>query len=174
MARRLCARTGGTGKTGGDTIKIRFATNKDYTRLFDLWHQIDRYHADALPELFQAVSGAPRDELYFQTVMESGSILLAEADGEVLGIAQVVIRQSEEIDIKVPRKYAHVDTLVVAEGKRGQGIGRALMLACDDWARQQGLSEIDLSVYEFNQPARRLYESLGYQTYKRHMSKNLD
>lgn len=152
---------------------IREATPRDYPRLFDLWHQIDRYHAEALPSIFQAPEGAPRDPQYFQTVMENGRILLAEEGEALLGAAQVVIRQSEEVNILVPRKHAHVEMLVVSESVRGQGIGRALMQACEDWGRAQGMKEIDLTVFEFNAPAIKLYEALGYRTYSRKMSKPL-
>lgn len=49
-------------------------------------------------------------------------------------------------------------------GARGQGFGRALTLACRQWAATQTeLDWIDLQVFTHNKPARKLYESLGFE-----------
>jgi ribosomal protein S18 acetylase RimI-like enzyme len=46
---------------------------------------------------------------------------------------------------------------------RGRGLGRALMEACIDWARQQpSLSWVDLGVFEGNDVAEALYRKLGF------------
>ncbi|MBI3513832.1 MAG: GNAT family N-acetyltransferase [Proteobacteria bacterium] len=45
---------------------------------------------------------------------------------------------------------------------RGQGVGKRLLSATLDDARRLGLERIELSVYQSNQRARRLYESVGF------------
>jgi ribosomal protein S18 acetylase RimI-like enzyme len=42
------------------------------------------------------------------------------------------------------------------------------------WARAQGAVEVELTVYEFNEPAIAFYTSLGYETSSRRMSKRLE
>lgn len=61
----------------------------------------------------------------------------------------------------------------IDEQHRGRGLGRATMLAAEEIAREQGWSAIALSVFGFNAPARRLYESLGYGTVAVQMVKHL-
>ena len=56
---------------------------------------------------------------------------------------------------------------------RGKGIGRALMIHAQRWAEELGASEIELTVYEFNQAAVSFYHSLGYAPSSRRMSKRL-
>ena len=46
--------------------------------------------------------------------------------------------------------------------KRGQGIGRALMGAVFEAARERGATHIDLNTSEDDAAARALYESLGF------------
>jgi len=57
---------------------------------------------------------------------------------------------------------AWVYDIEVAESRRGEGWGRALMLAAERIAREDGHTEIGLNVFGSNAVARRLYESLGY------------
>lgn len=62
----------------------------------------------------------------------------------------------------------------VAEPYRSQGLGRRLMQTAEEWARQQGLPRISLSVGAHNTLAQRLYETLGYQVDMLRMTKKLD
>ncbi len=65
--------------------------------------------------------------------------------------------------------YGHVAddvpelTMAVVPGRRGQGIGAALLAAVLDRARQRGDRAVSLSVEDGNDTARRLYERLGFR-----------
>jgi ribosomal protein S18 acetylase RimI-like enzyme len=52
--------------------------------------------------------------------------------------------------------------LYVAPDRRGQGLGRALMEAAIELAREQGADYMDLGTGEDDVAARALYESLGF------------
>lgn len=52
--------------------------------------------------------------------------------------------------------------LYVVPGRRGQGLGRALMNAAMDLARAEGATYMDLGTSEADVAARALYESLGF------------
>jgi len=51
----------------------------------------------------------------------------------------------------------------VAPSARRTGVGEALTNAVCDWVRAQGDSRVYLGVAEDNEPARRLYERLGFE-----------
>ena len=46
---------------------------------------------------------------------------------------------------------------------RRAGVGRALVSAVVDWARDTGATSVDVWVTSGNEPARRLYEALGFR-----------
>ena len=53
--------------------------------------------------------------------------------------------------------------IAIAKSARGGGLARAVMLFLHAAARLRGAPSIRLKVYADNLPARKLYESLGYQ-----------
>lgn len=157
-------------------IIIRRALEADYDPVCRLLDEIDRLHRQRLPYIFRRPVGPVREWDYFAGLLadEDVGIFLAELAGELVGFIHVLVAQAREFPIFVPRRFAIVDNLVVTESFRHLGIGSLLMEEAENWAREHGLTAIELTVYEFNQGAIALYEKMGYETLSRKMSKSLD
>jgi ribosomal protein S18 acetylase RimI-like enzyme len=64
------------------------------------------------------------------------------------------------------RHKGHLVAMYVSPRVRRNGIGRLLIQEFVTYARQvPGLEQINLSVVTSNEPARRLYESMGFETF---------
>jgi ribosomal protein S18 acetylase RimI-like enzyme len=61
-----------------------------------------------------------------------------------------------------PGEY-YLDSIAVSPASQGKGIGRQLIYAAEDKAREEGHRRTGLLVSEENPDARRLYERLGYE-----------
>jgi GNAT superfamily N-acetyltransferase len=55
-----------------------------------------------------------------------------------------------------------VHRLCVSPSAQGKGVGRALMLSVENWAREKGYADIRLDAFSRNPHALRLYDRLGY------------
>ena len=133
---------------------------------------------DVKRALFEAVSWNPGRELppyeftiahpelarYHESWGRRGDLaVIAERDGEVVGASLCRLFTASDhghgyVDGETPEL-----AVAVWDGHRGEGIGTRLMAAIEDAARAAGFSQISLSV-DADNPARRLYERLGYET----------
>ncbi len=87
--------------------------------------------------------------------------LVAEVDGTPLGLAWYrFFTEAEHGEGFVDEATPEVAVAVV-DGRRGRGIGRALMEAIHARARERGVTQLSLSV-DADNPAKRLYLRLGY------------
>jgi len=61
----------------------------------------------------------------------------------------------------------------IDEAERGKGYGRAMMMSLEAKAKRMKLSSLALHVFAYNEAARHLYESLGYELKSLNMMKEL-
>jgi GNAT superfamily N-acetyltransferase len=61
------------------------------------------------------------------------------------------------------QKQAYIGELVTSEAAEGQGVGTALVKACEQWARAQGYVIITLTTGAGNARALKFYDHLGFR-----------
>ncbi|MBP1327193.1 GNAT superfamily N-acetyltransferase [Leucobacter exalbidus] len=98
---------------------------------------------------------------------ENAVFHVKDEGSSVIGYAWVGRDYSED-----PTAWWVWDILIEAE-HRGKGYGRAGMQLAEGYARSHGAATLGLSVFGFNTSARKLYDSLGYETTSIKMRKNL-
>jgi len=86
------------------------------------------------------------------------AMLIAELDGKPAGCAYLVTL----VDYFNERPHAHLSVLAVEKAAEGNGVGSALLDACEQWARSRGSDRLTLSALVTNARARALYERRGF------------
>ena len=71
--------------------------------------------------------------------------------------------------IESPNAYVEIGGLVVEEKFRGQGVGKALVSAGENWTLLSGFDDIRLRSASKRTEAHAFYEKLGYQMVKTQM-----
>ncbi|MDH2445157.1 GNAT family N-acetyltransferase [Amnibacterium sp. CER49] len=143
---------------------------------FEMWqeHEVEAYAVD-----IAEASGVPLDEARRRSATQTAELLpdglrtagahllrILDAEGGPVGVLWVGPH---------PRRPAAgwVYDIEIDEERRGQGFGRAAMLAAEAVAADEGWTAIGLNVFGRNVRARALYESLGYAVDSLQMTKVL-
>ena len=101
----------------------------------------------------------PSESYFVGEMIRSGDtlVLVAEADGEVVGNVLVSVEQSSVSD------HIGVLSIAILDGWRDVGIGSAMVRAAQTWTRQQGLAKLALGVFPDNERAIAVYEHTGFR-----------
>lgn len=96
-------------------------------------------------------------------------VLVVERAGALTGLAAVNTRRQ----LHEAAPVTTIDTIVVAERSRSQGIGEALVHAAEAVARDRGACMLDLHSGLQRVDARRFYERMGLEVIGNHFIKHL-
>jgi ribosomal protein S18 acetylase RimI-like enzyme len=143
-------------------------------RLEPLWLELHHHHqavagAALQPYVDDAHSWAARRAMYARFLGEPhGSFLLIALRGAALiGYAMVAVSPVEETWIddtwRTGPLIAEIETMSVAPGERGRGIGGALLDAIDAELERAGIADVVVGAFAANTDALRLYERRGFR-----------
>ena len=136
-------------------IPIRPATAADAPTFGRLLHAFNVEFGESTPDAdVIAERAAP--------LIESGEVTVLFAGDGPDGFAQLRFRPS----LYTGALDAHLEELYVVPERRGHGLGRALLDAAMEYARERGAARIDLGTSEDDTAARALYESARFTNFE--------
>jgi len=92
-------------------------------------------------------------------------MLIAEDAGKPVGWAFAHDERAEVFVVEPERRHGYLTELFLLPEARGKGLGRALIEACEAWARERGHRLLTVGVLSHNRSAIRAYEGAGYAPY---------
>ena len=90
------------------------------------------------------------------------AIFLCEAEGHAIGFAQCQLRR-DYVEGCDTSPVGYLEGVFVKAGHRRAGVARALVAACQDWARAQGCREFASDCELDNEDSLRFHLSIGFE-----------
>jgi ribosomal protein S18 acetylase RimI-like enzyme len=161
----------------GPHCVVRELTVDEVDRVAPLFKDLVVFHREvvegAWPVRSEEAAWAHRRAEYLEWLGEgSARMLVAVPAGDEgappLGYAVLSLKPSMA-SWDVGDRVGEMETLAVAAGARGEGIGTLLMEACEERLRAEGVAYWTVGVVEANEGATRLYERAGFRPYYRNL-----
>lgn len=156
-------------------MMVRPATQSDLLRINELRRQVNDLHVAGRPDVFRpGFSQELQDHVNILFAGEDREILVAEAEGVIVGFACLRYVDRPESPYRNAIKYVEIEEIGVDAACQRQGAGRLLTDAVRSRAREMGYSRVELNMWEFNENALAFYERIGFRTYRRYMELDVD
>ena len=143
---------GWKGRAGLPDFKVRAIERRDREQWTPLWRAyLNFYRAPASDEVDKATFARIFDPL------EPVHALVAERDDQLIGFAHYLFQRSTWL----LNSQCYLQDLYVNEAIRGHGVGRSLIAAVVDAAKEAGAARVFWNTHETNAVARRLYDAVA-------------
>lgn len=153
---------------------IHTYSSKDEIGIKECIAELKEYESQFDPDYFTNEESVNR---LFKSILKEkengGEIFVAESNNKIVGFVSLGIddKNDELIVNKIPTAY--ISDIIVLEGYRGKGIGKALLKKAENFTKEKGLKYIKLIVFAENNKAIELYKSFGFEDYETTMIKEL-
>ena len=90
--------------------------------------------------------------------------LVADDGGKIVGY--MIAQKQRRPPIYHHTQVAYLSDSFVAESHRGKGVLRAFMGELHKWCKGEGVTAIDVQIFEGNKDAQAIYRKLGFHDYR--------
>jgi GNAT superfamily N-acetyltransferase len=136
--------------------KVRPVTPDDYDAWKPLWDEYNAFYERTGPTALPDEVSETLWRRFFDAI-EPVHCIVAERDGKVVGICHYLYhRSTSRIE-----PICYLQDLFTAAEERGHGIGRALISAVYDIAKDHGCKRVYWQTHTTNTPGRTLYDKVA-------------
>ena len=158
-----------------DVPLLRDATTDDLAAINELAEVMDSLHRENLPDRFRRAEGLNRSRAHVESLIcdENTFLRVAELDGRVVGLINAGLDMTPDIPVKRRRRFLKIRGVVVRPDCRRMGVARELFRGACEWARNRGATEVQLTVYEFNDTAAAFWLKQDFTCLSRRLVRSL-
>ncbi len=149
-------------------FSIRSALAHDAAAISSIACEVQALHAAAHPTIFKPPGAAtfPPETIVELMAMPGHHFFVAASGDTVAGYLYAVVESQPATAWKYATTVLTVEQMGVHDSHRAQGLGERLLRAAHSLAQERGVAEVRLSVWAFNDGARRFYDRHGYAVYQ--------
>ena len=150
-------------------MTIRDVAASDYEPWLTLWNGYNAFYGRSGPTALPAEVTQTTWQRFFDA-REPVYALVAELDGSLIGLTHYLFHRSTTLLAPI----CYLQDLYTAPERRRTGVGRALIEAVYECARDAGSPRVYWQTHETNLVAQRLYEQVaersGFVVYRRNLT----
>ncbi len=146
-------------------MPIRPARLTDFETVAALFLDIQRIHADALPQIYKDPDPAMVTWERYQTLLKDPRriVWILETDEGVVGYLNAEVSGQGDSVYRQASSYLYVQQLAVRRDMQRRGYGSQLLQALQQFADEAEIPSITLDVWQFNQSAQAFYHAQGFE-----------
>lgn len=145
------------------SVTIRRAEKEDARAVAELAFNLVVQHQDYDPIRFSRLADVDGMASYYgsQTGAEDAAVIVAELDSRIVGFAFVQFEEKNFADLLKSAAWLH--DIYIDESARGRDIGKQLIEASAEVAKDLGADKLMLSVAARNELGRRFFDRMGFR-----------
>ena len=141
-------------------VIVRLPRLQDYERVSKIMDQVQQLHVEWRPDVYKPASPLITMDM-FEAILKDGNWYVAEADGVVVGILELMKRHVES-PAQVTKDVLFISTMAIDEKYRGKGIGHLFFEKVKQLKQEKGYDTIELQVNAQNRLAYEMYRKYGF------------
>ena len=122
--------------------------------------QVQQLHVEWRPDVYKPASPLITMDM-FEAILKDGNWYVAEADGVVVGILELMKRHVKS-PAQVTKDVLFISTMAIDEKYRGKGIGHLFFEKVKQLKQEKGYDTIELQVNAKNRLAYEMYRKYGF------------
>lgn len=122
--------------------------------------QVQQLHVEWRPDVYKPACPLITMDM-FEAILKDGNWYVAEADGVVVGILELMKRHVES-PAQVTKDVLFISTMAIDEKYRGKGIGHLFFEKVKQLKQEKGYDTIELQVNAKNRLAYEMYRKYGF------------
>jgi GNAT superfamily N-acetyltransferase len=147
-------------------VRIRKLQEGDVDGICELWKQFARLREGLTHSKILNEDAADYFFGYATGLLQRKDTLTIVADDGGRLVGYLIATKQRRPPIYHHTKVAYLSDAFVDEGHRGQGILRSFMGELQKWCKAEGITAIDVQLFQNNKEAQDVYTKLGFHPYR--------
>jgi aminoglycoside 6'-N-acetyltransferase I len=144
------------------TLKVRKARGSDRNELVRMMTLL--WPAGPMEEHGEHLDSVLKNRM--TGTLPAAILVSHDEEGSLIGFLEVGLRSHAD-GCDPARPVGFVEGWFVQEGFRNRGVGKSLMRAAEDWAREKGCLEMASDTWIASEGSQRAHEALGFEVVDR-------
>ena len=139
---------------------IRKASLNDYNQISKLVSEVHQLHVLNRPDVYLDLKQPFSYDSFLQLLEEptSNLFVIENSNQNLIGYGIINFLKTRSLTIMKPSTIAYIDDFCISSSYQHQGYGAQLFDYLKEYAKEQGATSLQLTVWEFNEPAIAFYE----------------